>query len=113
MPSLETCKNLIKEISEVKGWGNDPSTKIFYAMIELGEAGDVWKHRGDEGYLEGIGIHNEQEFNDFICEELIDTLFYVLDCFSCIDSKINPDDCFNKKLSKNWKRDRVYLDDTR
>ena len=51
MPTLKEIQTMIVNLGKEKNWGEDVATKIYYAMIELGEAGDLWKHRGDIEYL--------------------------------------------------------------
>lgn len=110
MPTLDEAKKLIGELAEKKGWGSDPATKIYYAMIELGEAGDVWKHREDLEYLSELGL-TQQEVPYAVAEELIDALFYCLHGLMCIDPDISADDLFMMKLRVNEGRGRIYVDD--
>ena len=110
MPSLKECKEMIAKLAEAKKWGSKVETKIFYAMIELGEAGDIWKHRGDKKYLDSLGI---QDLKEAVAEELIDTIFYCLHALHCLDSNLDPDELFIMKYNKNKSRERVYVDDRR
>lgn len=111
MPSLKDCQEMIQKLAQEKGWGEDVGTKIFYAMIELGEAGDVWKHRADSKYLmEKVDVLGR--WKDLIAEELIDTIFYCLHGLLCLNPKLNPDELFDEKLRKNRKRNRIYIDDS-
>jgi len=112
MPTLTDCKQMIASLAKEKNWGTNLATKIYYAMIELGEAGDLWKHRKDTKYLSTeLNICSELEMNHAIAEELIDTIFYCLHGLQCLDPTINPDALFVRKFKKNQKRNRVYVDD--
>lgn len=112
MPTLDECKEVIWELSKKKGWGTDPETKMWYAVIELAEAGDAWKHRGDPEYLlKYYNIHNGNELKIHMFEELIDTIYYCLHCMMCIDPEISADNSFERKHHINLLRNRVYLDD--
>ena len=110
MPTLDEAKDLIWKLGKEKGWGEELGTKIYYAMIELGEAGDIWKHRDDEEYLTSIGLSLE-DVTPAIMEELIDALFYILHGMMCLDPGVSADEAFLMKLDKNYKRNRVYADD--
>lgn len=110
MPTFNEAKKLIGELAEKKGWGSDPATKIYYAMIELGEAGDVWKHRDDHEYLLSLGLTPEQ-VPHAVGMELIDAIFYCLHGLLCIDPDISVDALFMAKLKVNERRSRVYVDD--
>jgi NTP pyrophosphatase (non-canonical NTP hydrolase) len=114
--TLNKAKEMINELAIHFGWGNTEehiATKIYYAMIELGEAGDAWKHRGDEKYLfEELNIVGEEELADHIIEELIDAIFYCLHGIHCVDPNRNVDDEFMKKWKINSIRGRTYLDDS-
>jgi len=110
MPTFDEAKKLISELAEKKGWGSDPATKIYYAMIELGEAGDLWKHRNDHTYLLSLGLA-PGEVSFAVVMELVDAIFYCLHGLLCIDPDISPDGLFMAKLEINKKRSRVYVDD--
>ena len=96
-------------LAEEKGWGNDIATKIYYGMIELGEAGDIWKHRDDEEYLAEIGLTKE-EVPDAVAMELMDAIKYCLHGFSCVGFW-DADYLFEKKMKVNRERKRIYTDD--
>jgi len=104
---------MIAELAEEKGWGCDVSTKIYYAMIELGEAGDIWKHREDKEYLKNLKIPNVYGtvFELAVAEELIDTIFYCLHALYCLNPSLNVDQLFEYKFNVNTKRNRFYADD--
>ncbi len=110
MPTFDEAKKLISELAKKKGWGSDPATKIYYAMIELGEAGDVWKHRDDPKYLSEMDLTQEQ-VPQAVAIELIDALFYCLHGLLCIDPSISADKLFMTKLAINESRKRTYVDD--
>jgi NTP pyrophosphatase (non-canonical NTP hydrolase) len=115
MPTLNEARDRIIDLAKQFGWGISKThlaTKIFYAMIELGEAGDAWKHRGDEDWLKReLHLSTEQELTNHIVEELIDTIFYCLNGLYCLDPNIDIDYEFDKKWKNNLKRGRTYIDD--
>jgi len=112
MVTLNDGIRRISQLADEKDWDNDIATKIYYGMIELGEAGDIWKHRGDKKHLkEKLGITPEQVV-DAIAEELIDAILYCLHGFRCIEF-YDADYLFDEKMKTNQKRNRVYLDDAR
>jgi len=43
--SLKGYQKRVVELERIKGWGSDVGTKIYYAILELAEAGQIWKHR--------------------------------------------------------------------
>lgn len=89
-------KNEIKKLVLLKGFYNKPKDipkKLLFAFVELGEASDAWKKGKDE---------------EKIAEELIDTLFYILDASRLACPSINMDDMFIKKLNKNLARSFQY-----
>jgi len=89
---LEQMKSEIERLVLEKGFYNKPEDvpkKLLFAFIELGEASDAWK-KGE----------SEEE----IAEELIDTVFYILDASRLACPSINMDQMFQKKLEKNKKR---------
>lgn len=111
MVTLNEGLRQIAKLADEKGWGEDVATKIYYGMIELGEAGDIWKHRGDFFYLQKIGLTLEQ-VNDAVAEELIDTILYCLHGLHCIEF-YDPDWLFDHKMEINKERNRIYNDDVR
>ena len=93
---LEDMKTEIGKLVLEKGFYNrreDIPKKLLFAFIELAEASDSWK--------KGMG---EKE----IAEELIDTIFYILDVSRLACPTINMDELFVKKLEKNRKRKYQY-----
>jgi len=109
MVTLNRGIQRITELADEKGWANDIATKIYYAMIELGEAGDIWKHRDDEKYLADIGITREG-VPAAVAEELIDTILYCLHGFACIGFW-DANHLFEEKMKVNKERERIYADD--
>ena len=104
---------MIVDLAKKKGWGEDPATKIYYGMIELGEAGDAWKHRANHEYLErSLGITSDEELRLHIAKELIDAILYCLHGIHYIDPNISADEIFLLKMKENEERSRVYIDDT-
>lgn len=93
---LEEMKKEIEKLVLEKGFYNKPEDvpkKLLFAFIELGEASDAWKK----------GEHEET-----IAEELIDTIFYILDASRLACPSINMDDIFKKKLGENKNRPFQY-----
>jgi len=94
--NLEEMKEEINQLVAEKGFYNkreDVSKKLLFAFIELGEASDAWKKgQGEEK----------------IAEELVDTIFYILDASRLACPTINMDEMFLKKLEKNRKRPYQY-----
>lgn len=109
MPTLNEGIREIGTLAYLKGWGRDPSTKIYYGMIEFAEAGDLWKHREDKKWLKEKGI-DPNKVIDKIAEELIDVILYAMDCFNCIGF-LDADSMFDYKMRKNALRNRIYADD--
>ncbi len=112
MPTLNDGILQMQKLADEKGWGDDIATKLYYAMIELAEAGDAWKHRADEKYLKDeLGITKE-ELPGYMAEELIDAIKYCLHGFSCL-GYYEADEMFDYKMQKNIKRNRIYVDDNK
>lgn len=107
MVTLNDGLRQIAELGKAKDWGEDIATKIYYAMIELGEAGDIWKHRGDFFYLQKIGL-TPDKVSDAVAEELINAILYCLHGLYCIEFH-DPDWLFDYKMGINEKRSRIYM----
>ncbi|MCX8150789.1 MAG: hypothetical protein N3D85_04740 [Candidatus Bathyarchaeota archaeon] len=93
---LEDMKKEIERLVVSKGFYNKPEDvpkKLLFAFIELGEASDAWK---------------KGESQEKIAEELIDTIFYILDASRLACPDVNMDDMFQWKLSKNLGRPYQY-----
>jgi len=93
---LEEMKKQIETLVIQKGFYNKPQDipkKLLFAFIELGEASDAWKK----------GMPEEK-----IAEELIDTIFYILDASRLACPNINMDQTFQNKLQKNLNRPYQY-----
>src|SRR5512136_598600 len=93
---LEEMKSEIEKLVIAKGFYNKPEDipkKLLFAFIELGEASDAWK--------KGMG-------EEKIAEELIDTIFYILDASRLACPNMNMDEVFMKKLAKNLGRPFQY-----
>ncbi len=106
MPTLEECKGMVADLAEVKGWGHDPNIKLLYAVAEIGEAVNLWKHRAETAAFEVSDVPR-------IMEEIIDVIYYLLHAAHCIDPKLNLDKIFLKKHAVNMERQRQYIDDRR
>ena len=115
MPTLDDAKAMVIELAKRFGWGiseEHVATKIFYAVIELGEAGNAWKHRGDKEWLEReLSVSSMKDLRRHVAEELIDAIFYCLNGIYCLDPSINVDEEFERKWRINYKRGRRYIDD--
>lgn len=115
MPTLDEAKDKVVELANMFGWGvsrRHVATKIYYAMIELAEAGDVWKHRGDKRWLmREMSISSEEELARHVIEELIDTIFYCLNGIYCLNPDTDVDSEFERKWRVNLERGRTYVDD--
>ena len=93
---LEEMKKEIETLVLEKGFYNKPEDtpkKLLFAFIELGEASDAWK---------------KGEREEVIAEELIDTMFYILDASRLACPSINMDEMFKKKLTENQRRPFRY-----
>lgn len=93
---LEEMKKEIHNLVLLKGFYNrteDIPKKLLFAFVELGEASDAWKKGNTE---------------EKIAEELIDTIFYILDASRLACPTINMDKMFKKKLDKNLNRPFQY-----
>jgi NTP pyrophosphatase (non-canonical NTP hydrolase) len=94
--TLEEMKKEIEKLVIEKGFYNeteDVPKKLLFAFIELGEASDAWKKGKEE---------------EIVAEELIDSIFYILDASRLACPSINMDSMFSWKLEKNKKRDYQY-----
>lgn len=129
MPSFKEAMLRIAELGKKFGWGRDPSIKIYYAMIELAEAGDAWKHRGDLEWMKKQEWYKKPEYvnpgghsmgytknidfglGDHMLEELMDAIFYCLDAMHCINPYKDPDEIFELVWEKDNSRKRTYVDD--
>lgn len=94
--NLEEMKKQIETLVLQKGFYNAPEDipkKLLFAFIELGEASDAWKKGKNE---------------ETIAEELVDTIFYILDASRLACPSINMDEIFSQKLRKNYGRPFQY-----
>lgn len=103
MPTLEECMYGIRLLVRKKGHEDTLdcfSDKLLFALIELGEASDVWKKNGfNKKYLLKLS------------EELIDVIFYVLDAYGLLFRELgipSPDKVFIDKMERNMKRKFRY-----
>ena len=100
--SLKGYQKRVVELERIKGWGSDVGIKIYYAILELAEAGQIWKHR-----------ENKDFDSKALVEELIDAFFYILEAAYHVDPNIDLDTMFDYKFDLNLRRNRVYPDDRR
>ncbi|MBS7642068.1 MAG: hypothetical protein QW374_00400 [Candidatus Bathyarchaeia archaeon] len=98
--SFNEAKRMVRELVEAKGFPNDEpalTQKLLWAFVELGEAADAYKKGMD--WLK-------------VCEELIDTIFYILDFIGLVEKtqgiEIDVDRLFIDKWRMNMERPRRY-----
>ncbi len=98
--TFNEAKNLVRQLVEAKGFPNDEvalSQKLLWAFVELGEAADAFK--------KGLNW-------DSINEELMDSIFYILDFIGLVEKKegieIDVDHIFLEKWRRNMKRPNRY-----
>lgn len=104
MPSLNDCMKKIRKLVKEKGHEDTIDAvplKLLFAIVEIGEAVDIWKkHSFDE-----LSI-------DDMLEEMIDSIFYILDAYGIILRKFpehkTPDEMFDYKMKKNLRRPYYY-----
>lgn len=94
--SLNEAKSLVRELVEKKEFPESEAAlfqKLLWAFVELGEATDAFKKGRDW---------------DVIVEELMDTVFYILDFVGLVEKtqqiQLDLDDIFLKKWEKNLQR---------
>ena len=107
---VEQIRKLVKE----KGHEDTLDSvykKLLFAFVELAEATDVWKKNimGTDNKI----ISPSKETLDKFEEELIDTLFYIMDAYGIVhrefkDISQTPDKVFCDKLAKNFGRSKHY-----
>ena len=91
--------NMIRTLVHEKKFPDNPEalgSKLLWAFVELGEAADAYK-KGEDF--------------DKVAEELIDTIFYILDFMGIVNrdiKPINPDQVFIDKWRKNMGRPNRY-----
>lgn len=109
--NLNEMRNEIDRLVKQKGWGNNYyffPFKLFYAMLELSEAGEMWK-KGKDTWQNGKWKNKSQkEWEAKLAEELIDVIFYILDASRLACSNIDMDKIFEYKLEKNFNRKYQY-----
>jgi NTP pyrophosphatase (non-canonical NTP hydrolase) len=96
MPTLEEAKSKVEQLVRQKGFANTKEAiprKLLFAFVELGEASNAWKKGLD---------------SQIVIEELVDAIFYIVDVARLIDSGVNLDDIFEKKLQTNLSRPLRY-----
>ncbi|MCD6504154.1 hypothetical protein J7K52_02120 [Candidatus Bathyarchaeota archaeon] len=98
--TFNQAKELVKKLVASKGFPNDESAlmqKLLWAFVELGEAADAYK-KGEDW--------------EAVCEELIDTIFYILDFIGIVEEtqgiKIDVDEIFLNKWRRNMDRPERY-----
>ena len=98
--TFNEAKNLVRQLVEAKGFPNEEaalSQKLLWAFVELGEAADAFK--------KGLSW-------DLINEELMDSIFYILDFIGLVEKKegveIDVDHIFLEKWRKNMNRPDKY-----
>jgi len=112
MVTLNEGIKVINELSNLKGWNRNVDTKIYYAILELGEAGNAWKHRDNPKILmKDYGI-TPDDVPRFVANEIIDTFQFLFDCLHCLGI-YNADELFNEKIEVILNRNRIYPDNVR
>jgi len=99
--TLNLAKEVVRELVEKQGFPNDKKAltqKLLWAFNELGEASDAYK-KGEPW--------------EKIFEELIDTIFYIVDFCGLVEKeygvKVNLDKIFYEKWKKNmYERKEKY-----
>jgi len=109
MPTLEECKKLVISLEKELGWGTDINLKLLYAIVEIAEAIQIYKHR-ERLLKEGKLLY---EISNDMIEELIDAIFYIIHACYHINKHADLDVFFKYKYNKNLKRRRSYLDDNK
>ena len=105
MPTLKECMEEIRKLVREKGHEDTLDSvplKLLFAVVEISEAVDCWKKWGWDG-----------QYNiTKICEEIIDSVFYLLDAYGILKREfqdtVDPDEMFHLKLKKNWDRGFRY-----
>lgn len=109
--TLEQMRKEIGELIKQKGWGNNYyffPFKLFYAMLELAEAGEMWKKGKNRWQYEKWKNVTQKEWEDKIAEQLIDVIIYILDASRLGCPNSNMDKVFEEKLKKNFSRKYKY-----
>ena len=98
--TLNFVKTQVRNLVKTKGFPNDKNAltqKLLWAFVELGEATDAYK---------------KGEAWEHIGEELIDTIFYIVDFAGLVEQEygitLDLDNIFMKKLEKNLGRPHQY-----
>ncbi len=98
--TFNQAKDLVRRLVASKGFPNDESAltqKLLWAFVELGEAADAYK-KGEDWTV--------------VCEELIDTMFYILDFIGIVEKtqgiKVDVDELFLSKWRRNMGRPARY-----
>jgi len=100
MVSFNEAKELVKKLVKEKNFPRDNkalSQKLLWAFVELGEAADAYKKGKDL---------------EIVIEELIDTMFYILDFIGLVENikgiTLDVDNLFMEKWKINMNRPRYY-----
>jgi NTP pyrophosphatase (non-canonical NTP hydrolase) len=98
--TFNEAKDLVRQLVAAKGFPNDEAAlaqKLLWAFVELGEAADAYK-KGENW--------------DVVNEELIDTIFYILDFIGLVEKtkviRIDVDRLFLEKWRRNMNRSEQY-----
>jgi len=110
MPTFLEAVKRIRELVHEKGFedkfnDNTIFSKGLFAIMELSEALEIIKKHGTET------LKVSKFAREFVSEELIDVIFYVLDLYGILYREgvaKDPDEVFNKKLIKNLSREIKY-----
>ena len=110
MPTFLEAVKRIRELVHEKGFEDkfDDNTifgKGLFAIMELSEALEIIKKHG----IETLKV--SKFAREFVSEELVDAIFYVLDLYGILYREgvaKDPDKVFNNKLIKNFAREYRY-----
>jgi len=98
--SLNEAKNLVRKLVQKKEFPESEAAlfqKLLWAFVELGEATDAFK-KGEEW--------------ETVAEELMDTVFYILDFLGLVEKtqgiQLDLDNLFLKKWKKDMRRPNHY-----
>ncbi len=98
--TFNEAKHLVRTLVAAKGFPNDETAltqKLLWAFVELGEASDAYKKGASW---------------DIVSEELIDTIFYILDFIGLVEKtkgiEIDVDHVFLQKWRRNMERPEQY-----
>lgn len=86
--------------------------KLLFAIVEIAECVEMWK-KGKELWKDGkMKNATQEEWEKELAEELVDSIFYVIDTSRLLCPSANLDKVFlyklEKNLSRNYKRSKEW-----